>query len=356
MTPSEALQVFGNSIDFQYYNGTDYTSDQFLFDSTDIVYNTFGTMPDYWSDFNGATYLRYTASTSNLVANPQYITVDISPSYSIFNTDQITSLIALSSNSAFGSGVSTTFQSPSWDWVIGSQTYHFENTLTNGNIYSQLRFSIGNSYDATFVPMQWISQSLSSGYSQRAVFSGNSGSTLYLWICCPYISQDADGSQGTFTTTNQPDIDISVDIDMSETNSLLSGIQSTLSGLVSGIAGIFIPSDDDLQDWLDDMEGVYHDTFGQYAEIDELLDDVEDTLLDTSPSAVVEFPALSIPNTSLQFQARSVNLIRSEYSGILDIIKWAFDIAATCLFVNTMKKKLDEIILGKTVVELEGDD
>lgn len=260
LTPNEAQQVFGSSIPFSYFDGSDYVDGEFLYSGT-VSYNSVsGDTPDSWSDYTGATYLEYVSTAQGLNTNVNYVTVKISPTYSLFNTDQITSLIALSSSSS----VSTTYQSPSWDWVIGGDRYHYENRLDNGNgSYSMISFAQRANSPSTFVPMNFSSQSLTSGYSLEAQFCGNTVMTstsagsnrykIYLRIMCPYVSSDSEASNGVFTTTSSANVNVNVD--MSETNGILGTISQTLSGIgqsiLNGITSIFVPDPNYIQTKVD---------------------------------------------------------------------------------------------------------
>ena len=97
MTPQEALQVFGNQIQAQYFDGSDYTDCVFQYDSVQAV-TSIESEGSYQFGV-GSQFLRYYCflSSGTVQQNPAYITFDISPTYSIIDTNQIHTFIALSS-------------------------------------------------------------------------------------------------------------------------------------------------------------------------------------------------------------------------------------------------------------------
>lgn len=245
MTPAESLEVFGTTINAKYYNGSDYTDCSFSYVGTVGINSVFpyASGGDYVKGGVGRTLLKYAVdSTFSPVLNPSYITFDIAPLYSIFDTTQIHSCIALSSQGA----VSGSYLSPTWEWIIGGQYTNFENSALDDNGYKAYFWSSEN-LRYTFVPMDFVGQSTTSGYSQRATFAGNisaSGTPRYtLLIGCPYIDSSASGSEGTFTTggggSGGSDINVAVtvNINMDDTNNLLTGIAGQVGSIESALYG-----------------------------------------------------------------------------------------------------------------------
>lgn len=255
MTPAEALQVFGNEIHAQYYNGTDYVDCVFRYDSLKTIT---GIESEGTYQFTaGAQFLRYYCFQTGVVRNPQFITFDIKPTYSISNTSQIHTFIALGSDGY----ISGTYQSPSWDWSVGGSTIHLENndrTVSGGDI--RARLSGDDLYNASFVPFDWSSPSKSSGYSFRATFSGNqplgyNNDRYVLALGLPYISFDATGSNGTLPPeSSQPDINVSVSVDMSGVESRLDAVQSGL-GNVAERVGDAVDGVNDIKDAINAAQG-----------------------------------------------------------------------------------------------------
>lgn len=353
MTAAECLETFGESFSVTYWNGTELVQTNALYQNT----ATLGTVPsvavtDYLQ--NGRTVLAYSFSGS-ISGSPEQIQIDLQPQYSLFDIDQLHTVIMTPS----GATPTTPYQSPQWIWMLGGKRTVFEGISANNDMF---RIPVNNTL-CLYAPVDWSSQSLSSGYSVRAVFSGGQllkqNDLYWIYIGVPYISSGASGSQGTFSdsqTSASVSGDINVSVDMSETNGILDSIKDILSGIVSGVAGIFVPDQDFLLDWKVDMGGILDDTFGKYTEIDDLLERVKNMLVDTQPNAVVRFPGIHPPGSSFFIPAQDVNAVPPALADFVEYIKFGFDILATCLFVNSCKLKWDEVVLGKTVVEIEGSD
>ena len=272
LTPNEALEVFGSVIPFKYYNGSGFTDAVFTYNSTVSI-----TSPSVHSasgsfTYEGTTFLEYRAYANALNTNPSYITVDIQPTYSIFDTTQIHSVIALSDGNSTSKYLSTaTYQSPAWDWMYDGIHYHIENhdeSASGSGYYAYLTHS-GRNF--TYICADLTSYSLASGYSYRATFSGNqipSGSYYRLLIGVPYIDDDSSAAPGTSDSGGGGgggggDIIVTVNVDVD-----MSGVESRLDDINSAIYG----RGSETMPYLDSMETPSFHFDGS------TIDDVNDTL------------------------------------------------------------------------------
>lgn len=354
LTPAETVDVLGNTLKVTYFNGTDTTETNAVYVGADTVGNVeYIHVTDYLQ--SGLTTVIYSFSGS-VVNNPQYIAVEFPAEFAILETEQVYTVAGIT---ASGSGISNdVYQSPQWVWTMAGARQVFEGRHDYGMHYrTELSYNFANGEQFDYIPVSWTHQGETSAFSQRLYFSYASAAQdgkYYISIGVPYIT--ASGEIDTVSGTTGTNPDGSINVDLSETNGLLSGIADVLSGIVSGIADIFVPDQDFLLGWKDDMGGILDDTFGKYTEIDDILERVKNTLVDTQPNAVVRFPGVHPPGSSFSIPAQDVNAVPSALSDFVDYIKFGFDILATCLFVNSCKRKWDEVVLGKTVVEIEGSD
>lgn len=371
MTPQEALQIFGQSINAQYYDGSDYTDCVFQYDSVQSV-SSIDSEASYQFGV-GSQFLRYYCflSPGTVVQNPTYITFDITPTYSILNTSQIHSFIALSSRLS----ISDTYQSPSWDWSVGGSNVHLENDdrISSGSSTRARLFADGV-VNAVFVPFDFSSASLTSGYSYRATFSGNYGmgdsSNRYaLCIGLPYISTDATGAVGTLPPESSGgDTNITVNVDMSETNEKLDESNGFLSSIVSWITDffsnlgsffirLFVPAEGFIDNWKEDLAEAIADTFSPVDTVNDTLDSLKQAFDIAGEGSInaLEFPAISIPGTSFSTPAVSVPL-RPMSDSIYDYIAKFIDIIATIAVFNMLLTKFKAFLVGEKVVEIEDVD
>lgn len=283
MSAADALAMFGNTITAEYYNGTDYTSFEFVYSSQETIYSVYSSVAYPDSVYVGAPFLLYLADVTYL---PNYntsvgqVTVEITPQYSITNTRFIHTFIGLED---LGSN-STVYQSPSYDWVWAGDSVHFENAATDPSTSGgQACFGLSGSSVShlwyTFVPVDLTASAMTSGYSVRADFSGNDvrgqSNVFGLAIGLPYVSDGASGSAGTLPPEDsQPDINVNVSVDMSGMESRLDDVAGGINDINSAIYG------DEGADGLSSLDdlGVPSLQF-DYSTVDdvgEVLDDVPD--------------------------------------------------------------------------------
>lgn len=263
MTSGDVLAMYGTSIPAQYYNGSEYVDFEFLYDSQQQIDSVYSSIAYPDSVYVGAPYLLYYASVDDLPSystDPNHITVEIKPQYSITNTQFIHTFIGLTD---YGSN-STVYQSPSYDWVWSGQSVHIENSATDPSVsggqavFGSSAIGSGNHVWATFVPVDLTTSALTSGYSVKADFSGNdisNRSALGLCIGIPYVSSGASGSAGTLPPEqSQPDINVNVSVDMAGVESRLDGVQSGL-GDVAERVGDAVDGVNDIRDAINAAQG-----------------------------------------------------------------------------------------------------
>lgn len=236
MTTSETLSFIGDSLEVTYYDGTDYQTTTALYQTSfSTVLTEVSESPVGFVSSSGVPWLVYSFNPTRINTSPNYITVRLRPTYSIFDTNYLYTAVALSAGS---NTPSNTYTSPSCDWYIGGSVNHFENSLDSTSDSGRLAYLWQSGtpqpnqfyYDGrfTYVPIVHSSASTFSAYCMSCDFNGNSyGRTLvyYFLVMCPYVSGSASGGSGTFAPgSDSGNINVNVDIDMSETNSLLGDI------------------------------------------------------------------------------------------------------------------------------------
>lgn len=363
MTVSDTLQFIGDDLEVTYFDGSDYVTTtatyQSSFDSSQYAWSEHSESP---CGFVASTlWLRYTFNAPTISSSPNYVTVRLNPTYSIFDTDFVYTAFCLSTS---GDISSATYQSPNSDWYKGGTILNFANqneTSSGSGVYSWLGVSSGWNGRHLYIPIVMTSSSTFSAYCQNVQFYGvqptrNSNGIFEFMVMCPYVGSNASGASGTFTTGSggSGDINVDVNVDMSETNSWLENIFDGISGIGSTISGLFLPDGQDLEDFASDLTDEIFDAFDGYDESEDILDDIKSCIMDSSTTGSLTFPAISIPHTSFQLPARTVNL--SFDSDLLEWVRLAIDLVATCAFINLIRLKADEIIHGKVVVESDEVD
>ena len=191
---------------------------------------------------------------------------------------------------------------------------------------------------------------------------GNSSSSyryLLLYVVAPYTYGNFDVSvtdpavtTTTTTSASSGDVNVTVNIDNSETNSILSDIWDAITDLVSGIAHLFIPDYDYIENWLEDMGDVISDAFTDKVNISVL----KDLLLDLGTygnTSSLEFPALTIGDSTIR--ARAVELKPSGFDELFDFVETAINIVCTIWVFNMVLLRVKAVFVGEQVIEVEGD-
>ena len=356
MSVSETRQVIGDSIPFTYYNGSNYVDSTATYVDYDTSLSEVSESP---SDFVvGVTYLRYAYTAMGINSSPNFIQFRILPTYSIYDTEYLYTCFALSRLTNFTISPSA-YQSPNTDWYIGGSNVNFANhnqSSSGSGDFAALRFP---GLQALYVPIVHRQQSTFSAYSIDFEASGSIPAIGYFYVMCPYVSGDAFGQSGTFVPSSSSGTVTgttsagsgSVNVDLTVTNGILGSIAAGISGIGDTLVHVFVPTDEQIFDFRSDLDELLDDTFSGIPETGDILDDVKDTIVDAPPVSQITFPAISVPNTSFAIASRTVNLV--PIPDLLDFIKLGFDILATCAFVNLIRKRFDEIIHGKIIVESE---
>lgn len=275
LSNADALALFGQSISVRYYQNDGNTSGYVDATASYIGASSVQTMYSdtiFDSVYVGAPFLIYKCATPGINSNPSYITVKANPSFSVVDTDLLYTFIGCSATE--NTRPSSSFTSPSWNWSSG----HYENSATDSNGHkSYFRASTdGDNYPYTFVPVELSTNASFSAYCQDANFYGNTNGGYgytYIALGIPYISSsatvhpgtDIGGGSGGSSGTG----DINVNVDMTETNGILSNVVNAITSLpttiVNGISSIFVPEEGFLDEKLEDLQ----DHFAWYDDLKE---------------------------------------------------------------------------------------
>lgn len=181
---------------------------------------------------------------------------------------------------------------------------------------------------------------------------------LQLWVIAPYkygnlsVSTTDTTTTTTGTTSPSSDINVTVNVDNTETNSILSDIWDSITGLVSGIAHLFIPDDDYIENWLEDMGDVISDAFTDKVNLDVL----KDLLIDIGTygnTSSIQFPAITIGESTIP--ARAVQLKPSGFDTLFNFAETAINLVCTIWVFNMVLLRIKAVFVGEQVVEVEGD-
>lgn len=235
LTPSETVEVLGNTLKVTYFNGTDTTETDAVYVGADTVGYLEGIhVTDYLQ--SGLATVVYSFS-GNVINNPSYIAVEFPAEFAILETEQVYTVAGIT---ASGSGISNdVYQAPQWVWTMAGARQVFEGRHDYGMHYrTELSYNFANGEQFDYIPVSWIHQGETSAFSQRLYFSYASAAQdgkYYIAIGVPYITASGDIDTVTGTTGTNPDG--SINVDLSETNGLLGGIAGILADIKESLFG-----------------------------------------------------------------------------------------------------------------------
>ena len=354
MDTTEALQVFGSTFEITYYNGSDYVSSTATYTGgTRTLQDSVGQYPA------GAECLQYTAPVTNLSINPAYITLQINPQYSIFDTTQLHTAIFVYSTS---SAACPPYQTPDWRWTIsGSESIFYGELDSEYNIKSA---DVGSDR-CFYIPVDFSQQSTFAASSVRCTFCAPVSvynGYLYFYIAPPYLSSDAFGQNGstssvTTVSTSSSSGSGGQSVDMTQTNGILSAIQSGINGLaqaiLDGLAYLFVPR----EGYFDGLINQLRARFSWYTSIENafnaLYTSFSNTNFDSPPNLSVHGDGRTFFGTSIgTFDASAFVLDwfssnRSTARAIQSSFMWLF-------FLLRTYKHLPSILAGNSTGDGDG--
>lgn len=352
LTTSESAQVFGATFDVTYFDGTDYvTSTASYTGGTRALQSAVGDLP------SGIDCLQYTCPCTSISSAPQYITLDIRPQYSIFDTDQLHTAIFVYSTST---AAVPPYSTPQWRWIISGQEEIFTGELDNDDNISAVLVASDRCF---YIPVDIDSQSTFTASSIRCTFVAPVSiydNKLYFYLAPVYVSSDADASNGVQTTVTTGQNQGGAGVDLSETNGLLDSILDGISGLgdviVDGISGLFIPEEGTIEAFENALADLLLDTFGGVDS--DMLDSTIQDLLTHGATESVTWPAISVPGTSFSLPAYNVPLKPHSVQGraLYEALALAIDLVSTAAVINLVLHDIKVFLVGEKVVEVEDAD
>lgn len=344
MDATESLQVFGNTFTVTYYNGVDYVDTTASYTgNTRALQSSVGDLPQ------DLMCLQYTAPVTNLNLNPSYITVQFMPQYSILNTTQIhTALFCYTSQS---SAAVPPYQSPDWRWIINGNEQVFSGTPVNGQL-DTVQVGVDSCF---YVNVDYSQQSTFNASSVRVSFVapvGTDAGKIYFYLAPPYISSDATGESGivsgTTTTSSSGTGGGVTNQDIQQTNGLLSSLINAVDGLIDGILSLFIPDEDFLEDWIEDMQDLLSDHLGGIYQAIEEIADMFDSITGISAATSFHVDACNIPlaGSTLTLGNWDVPLKTTALPQIFyDALALIIDFLVSAAFLNMCKRKLEIFLI-----------
>lgn len=260
-TPLEFQDLVGDTLDFTYYDGTNYVDSTAYFEKTATI-QTLDSSGNYVS---GIPCLLYYADVINPVnTNRNYDTVTIHPNFYFQNISSLSFSFYCSTGigTQYSNVVSKdTYRSPSVDFFVDGSRVHQNygwwnnggwcNFVTSDNDlkFLQAAYSWASDSEAALITLGDVHFNGVSDQYDRIIFA----------VTVPTISEDATLTAGQYVDPNSGSGSggqtiINNNVDLTETHSILGGISNFLSdiwesirgvpgSILSGIQAIFVPED-----------------------------------------------------------------------------------------------------------------
>lgn len=177
---------------------------------------------------------------------------------------------------------------------------------------------------------------------------------LYLFVATPYsygdISHDSPTTTAPPVTTTFPSGsgDINVNIDMTETNGLLDRILAAIQGIaqsiLDGIKGLFIPDDDFMDGFKNDMSDLLEDHLGGLYEAEQIMVDAFGRFPEVAAKSEIYIPpaTLNLAGTSYTVGNWHVPLKVEGVPALLyDGIAFIIDFLCLAAFLRMCRNKLE---------------
>lgn len=383
MTVAETRQYIGDTLEVRYYNGSNYVTTTATYtDGSSLNFEERSDSPVQFVAGNHL-WLRYDFTATGLSLNPDYISIRIEPAFSIYDTRYVYTCLGLGT---YGRISASVYQSPICHWLKGGNVVSFENSTLDWNdptyhsfLFPQQWTPAYYSYQVSYIPVVMTDSSDFSASCLDVSFFGNDSPSNYpdkftFYVMCPYVSTGSTGGSGVITTapssgTTSPISSTTSSSggggggasDLTETNSLIgrviTSISNAVDSLLEGIKGLFVPDDDFLSDWVDDMKDLLSDHLGGLYEAIDLLTDFYDIFQGIQAKQNIHIDSFNVPLAGQQLQLGGWDIplkVNGLPAALYDGIAYIFDFLAVMIFLKMCRNKL-EIILNPDSEVVQSD-
>ena len=138
-------------------------------------------------------------------------------------------------------------------------------------------------------------------------------------------------------------------------NSIVELPERIVYHLKGGLQTLFVPTESDLTELKDKFAALLDDRFGAVYDSTQIISDFSNTFVSQSQSAMisgegsdgsVSFPSVTVnlAGSDFTFGGFDVDLFPAKFSALVDVLKIITNIVCTLLFINSLKKRLMEVL------------
>lgn len=361
LTPQEAYAFYGDTIQAVYYSTSGYKSVTLNASANRYSYyktNISGQDVPSWLNNSDLRFVYYGAQVSDYSLNPSYLGLDISPNA---HFSDCTALRFAAAGYLGGTSVSAASYDASFINIYAGGQLRFENGLfvTSNNLYPEIYLSRGGgSWSNNLVWADYTSDTVGDVSLVRVGLNGTrtDGGYLGVYLLCPLVNDAAVTGTGVITgTTDTTAPSGGSDVDLTETNGLIGrviqAVQSLGQSILDGLKGLFIPDDDFMDQFSEDMDELAHDHLGGLYEAEQILVDMFGDFDQVTAKNEIYIPVAHIPlaGADLVLGDWHVPLKVSGLPAILyEGIAFIIDFLALMAFLSMCRRKLEVFLVPES--------
>lgn len=365
LTPEETLLVFGDSLDGVYWNGQAFENCSFEYVTTLDYSKTYDTSGFYDSsgyfgnhDFS---YLIYRCPIIPSNDGGGGFTIKLAPQYFDFSSVNFFSCsVGLSVGPSKSLGLVSTFAT--WDVSIDSVSNTFRalsfqyDYPLSGALGITTPINIDVNQNIYYTPIVFSNSSSDS-------FSLSSGNTTFYWAYSVTNIEGGGGGVYFYVTTPRVSEDIQwdhIDSGGDDDDGILQGIKNLIESIIEtlqsmgsnianfiiqGLQNIFIPDQEDLEDFRDDLDGLLSDTFGTAYESNQLIHTaIADIQGVSSADSSIYFPGVYFREYTI-IAPQNVPIKPEGFDTLFNMLARVIDIIATFGVINAFKHRFERGIM-----------
>lgn len=354
LTPQEAYAFYGDSIQAVYYSQSGYKSVTLQPSSNRYSYYLQGSITGQdvpaWLQNTSLRYVYYGAQVSDYSLNPSYLGLDIAPNVHFADC---TALRFAACGYLGNIHVASASYEASFINIYAGGQLRYENGLyTDSNgYYPEIHLSRGGGdWTNSLVWADYQGDTVMNVSMVRVGLNGTrtDGGWLGVYLLCPLVNDAAVTGTGVITGTTETTAPSGSDVDLTETNGLIGrviqAVQNLASSILDGLKGIFIPDDDFMNEFKDDMQTLLEDHLGGLYEAEQIMVDSFGQLPNVVAKSEIYIPPVTLNLAGGNFKIgdwhvplKVDGLPAALYEGIAFII----DFLCLAAFLRMCRNKLE---------------
>ena len=366
LTPQESYAFYGESMQAVYYSQSGYKSVTLHASQNRYSYYLSGTITGQnvpsWLNNTSLRYVVYSAPVSDYSMNPSYLGLDVAPNV---HFSDCTALRFAACGYLGGVHVSSASYESSFINIYAGGQLRYENGLyvDPDGYYPEIHLSRGGgNWTNNIVWADYQSDNISDVSLLRVGLNGVRTDIGYLeiYLLCPLVNQSATTGTGAITGTTETTVPTGgSDVDLTETNGLIGrviqAVQNLANSILDGLKGLFIPDDDFMDGFKNDMQTLLQEHLGGLYDAEQIMADSFEQLPNVVSKSEIYIPAvtLNLAGTPFKLGDWHVPLKVSGMPAVLyEGIAFIIDFLCLAGFLRMCRNKL-EIFLnpGSEVIQ-----